>query len=124
MLVAIWIAVVLGLLLWSALGWGLYTLLALDQQWLGDLKPLLDRVPFGPWLEQAVPGWRALAEWSIDAVQVALGALGAAAPVAVWAVWGVGTLGLVGAGALLSLIVVLLRDKPARGTPGVGTGGA
>lgn len=112
MLTAIWILVVLGLALWSLLGWGLYTLLAMDQQWLGDLKPLLDEVPFGHWLDHWVPGWQALAGLSIDAVQWLLGWLGAAAPVAVWMIWGAGTLALVSVGALLSLAVALLSDKP------------
>ena len=115
MLIAIWILVLLGLALWSLLGWGLYALLSMDQQWLGDLKPLLDEVPFGHWLDQWVPGWQALAEVAIDALQWLLGWLGAAAPVAVWMVWGAGTLVLVSGGALLSLLVVLLRDKPRPG---------
>ena len=68
--------------------------------------------PGGAWLERWIPGWQALAELSIEAVQLALGWLGAAAPIVVWAVWGVGTLVMVGSGALLSLIVVLLREKP------------
>ena len=43
MLIAIWVFVALGVALWSLVGWGLYELLRLDhQQWLGDLKPLLD----------------------------------------------------------------------------------
>lgn len=113
MLIAIWVLVGIGVAVWSLLGWGLYGLLSLDhQQWLGDLKPLIDQVPGGAWLEQWFPGWQALAELTIEAVQLALGWLGAAAPVVVWAVWGVGTLLLVGCGALLSLIVALLRDKP------------
>lgn len=113
MLIALWIFVGLGVALWSLLGWGLYALLSLDhQQWLGDLKPLIDQIPGGAWLERWIPGWQALAELSIEAVQLALGWLGAAAPIVVWAVWGVGTLLLVGGGAVLSLIIVLLRDKP------------
>ena len=113
MLIAIWIFVTLGIGLWSLMGWALYTLLALDHQWLGDLKPLLDQVPWGAQLERWLPGWQALAELAIDAVQWALGWLGAAAPVVVWAVWGLGVLLLAGAGAVLSLIVALLRDKSA-----------
>jgi len=112
MLIAIWILVALSVTLWSLLGWGLYALLALEHQWLGDLKPLLDQVPFGRWLEQWVPGWQALAVWSIDAVQWLLGWMGAAAPIVVWAVWGAGTMTLVAGGALLSLGVVLLQDRP------------
>lgn len=111
MLGAIWILVAIGLTLWSALGWGLYQLLRLDHAWLGDLKPLLEQVPWGAWLEQWVPGWQAMTELAIDAVQLALGSLGTAAPVVVWVVWGVGTMLIVGAGALLSLSVVLLRDR-------------
>ena len=113
MLTAIWIFVAVGLALWSALGWGLYQLLRLDHAWLGDLKPLLEQVPYGAWLDHWVPGWQAMTELAIDAVQLALGSLGAAAPIVVWVVWGVGTMAIVGGGALLSLGVVLLRDKPA-----------
>ena len=118
MLIAIWVFVALGVALWSLVGWGLYELLRLDhQQWLGDLKPLLDQVPFGAWLDAWVPGWQALAELAIDTVQWTLGWMGGAAPVVVWAVWGVGTIFMAGAGALLSLLVVLLRDKrPAAAT--------
>lgn len=113
MLIAIWILVALGVAVWSLLGWGLYSLLALDhQQWLGDLKPLLEQVPFGVWLDRWMPGWQALAALAIDSVQWALGWLGGAAPVVVWAVWGLGTLAMVAGGGLLSLLVVLLRDKP------------
>lgn len=113
MLIAIWIVVTLGVALWSLLGWGLYALLSVDHQhWLGDLKPLLEQVPFGAWLDAWMPGWQALAELAIDSVQWALGWMGGAAPVVVWAVWGVGTLLMVGGGAFLSLVVVLLRDKP------------
>jgi hypothetical protein len=118
MLGFIWIVVLGGLALWSLLGWGLYRLLSMDQAWLGDLRPLIDSVPFGGWLDRWLPGWQALVELAVDAVQIALGALGAAAPVVVWAVWGVGVLVLVGGGALLSLVVVLLRDAPPRRAPG------
>lgn len=112
MLTALWIFVGFGVLLWSLMGWGLHALLSLDhQQWLGDLKPLLDQVPYGEWLERWVPGWQALAELSIDAVQWALGWMGAAAPVVVWVIWGLGTLLMVGAGAVTSMIIVMLRDK-------------
>ena len=113
MLTALWIFVGFGVLLWSLMGWGLHALLSLDhQQWLGDLKPLLDQVPYGAWLERWVPGWQALAELSIDAVQWALGWMGAAAPIVVWVIWGLGTLLMVGAGAVTSMIIVMLRDKP------------
>lgn len=113
MLTAIWILVALGVTVWSLLGWGLYSLLALDhQQWLGELRPLLEQVPLSDWLDRWIPGWQALAELAIGSLQWLLGWLGGTAPILVWVVWGVGTLALVAGGALLSLIVVLLRDKP------------
>lgn len=117
MLVTLWIVVGVGVALWSLLGWGAYELLSTDPAWLGDVRLLLDRVPFADLLAHWVPGWRALAEFVLDALQWALGGLNAAAPVVAWAVWGVGTLVLVGAGALLSLLVALLRDKPAPARP-------
>ncbi|MEO7244701.1 MAG: hypothetical protein ABIX12_06105 [Rubrivivax sp.] len=122
MIAAIWIGVGLALLLWSLLGWGLFQLLTQPHQWLGDLQPLLDEVPFGAWLDHWLPGWQALVSLAVEAVQMALGVLGAAAPVVAWAVWGVGTLVLVGLGALASMIVALVRGpatprRPA-GPPG------
>ena len=120
MLTFIWLAVLSGVALWSLLGWGLYRLLAMDHAWLGEMQPLIDRVPFGPWLDQWVPGWQALVEFAVDAVKVGLDALGAAAPVAVWLVWGAGTLALVGFGAVLSLVVVVLRDKASSRAAGAG----
>ena len=112
MLTAIWIIVGLCVLLWSLLGWGLQALLSLEHQWLGDLKPLLDEVPFGDWLDRFVPGWQVMVELTIDMLQWVLGWMGATAPVVVWVVWGLGVFLLVGTGAVLSLIVALLRDKP------------
>ena len=113
MLAALWIFVGFGILLWSLMAWGVHTLLSRDrQQWLGDLRPLLDEVPHGALLERWIPGWRVLAELAIDAVQWSLGWMGAAAPVAVWVVWGLGTLLMAGAGAATSRLIVMLRDKP------------
>jgi hypothetical protein len=117
MVLAIWIVVGLAVGLWSLLGWGLYSLLTLEQQWLGELEPLLGQVPFGAWLDLWVPGWQALAAVTIDAVQWTLGWVGAAAPVAVWLVWGGGTLVMVAGGALLTVLVVLLRERPRPARP-------
>lgn len=110
MITAIWIFVLALAGLWSLASWGLYALLSLDNQWLGDLKPLLEQVPFSAWLDRWVPGWQAVTELAIDAVQLALGSLGAAAPVVVWVVWGVGVLVLSAIGGLVSLLVLLLRE--------------
>ena len=117
MIAAIWIFVLALTALWSLSSWGLYQLLSLDNQWLGELKPLMAQVPFADFLDRWVPGWQSLVALSIDAVQLALGSLGAAAPVVVWVVWGVGTIALVGTGTILSLIVALLRDKSEAAAP-------
>lgn len=117
MITAIWIFVLALLGLWSLVFWGLYSLLSMDQAWLGELKPMLDRVPMADGLDRWVPGWQALAELAIDAVQWALGVLGGAAPTIVGVVWGVGTLALVAVGALLSLLVALLSDRDDAGRP-------
>ena len=120
MIAAIWIGVAVALVLWSLLGWGLYRLLVQPHAWLGELQPLLDQVPFGDWLDRWLPGWQALAELTIDTVQMALGALGAAAPLVAWGVWGLGTLALVGLGALASLVVALVREpRPVDAAPPV-----
>jgi len=115
LLLAIWIAVGLGVALWSLLGWGLYALLTADPaRWLGDLQSLIDDLPFGDVLDAWVPGWQALVSTTIEAVQWALGWAGTSAPVVVWAVWGLGTLVMAGAGGLASLAVVLLREPPPK----------
>lgn len=111
MIAALWIFVLALLGLWSLVFWGLHSLLSMDQAWLGELKPMLERVPMADWLDRWVPGWQTLAELAIDAVQWVLGVLGGAAPTVVWLVWGVGTLALVAVGALLSLLVTLLSDR-------------
>ena len=73
MITAIWIFVIALFSLWSLTSWGLYQLLALDNQWLGELKPLLERVPFAEWLDRWVPGWQALVELSIDLGAIPVG---------------------------------------------------
>lgn len=119
MLTALWFFVGFGVLLWSLMAWGLHALLSQDhQQWLGDLKPLLAEVPWGDLLERWIPGWRVLAGFAIETVQWVLGWMGAAAPVAVWLVWGLGTMLMAGAGAVTSLLIVMLRDKPRASAAG------
>jgi len=117
MIALIWLVVLLGLALWSLLGWGLYRLLTLDQAWLGDLGAVIQSMPLGHWLETWVPGWRPLVELAVDALQGLLSALGGAAPVLVWALWGSGTMAMVVVGAGLSVLVARWQDRhPAAGS--------
>jgi len=117
MIIAIWIFAFLGLVAWSLVSWGLYALLSLDPAGLDDLKQLVDRIPFGELLSQWLPGWQELLRAGISLTQSALGWVGGAARLVVWVVWAVGALLLAGSGGLLTLMVVLLRDKPKPATP-------
>jgi len=110
--IAIWIIVALALGLWSLLAWGVATLLGIDPSWVGDLRPLIDKMPFASLLDVWVPGWQALARGLIEATQTLLGWVGSGASVVVWLVWGAGALVVLGAGALLSLIVKLVAKVP------------
>lgn len=113
MLIAVWILVVLLLGLWSVASWGLYELLRLDPSRLGELKPLVDRIPFGDWLGQWLPGWDGMLRGLIDLGQVLLGWLGSAAPLIVGVVWAGGALLLLAFGGVLSLVVALIRRAAA-----------
>lgn len=116
MQIAIWTVTAIVLGLWTLLAWGTAALLGADSAWVGDIRPLIDRVPFGSWLDIWVPGWQAMAHAMIEVTQATLGWLGAHAGWVVWLVWGGGALILVGAAALLSLIVVLVK-KTTRPMP-------
>ena len=105
----IWLCTLFFLALWSVAAWGLHALLGMDPSWVGDLKPLIDSIPYGAVIDAWVPGWRELLQTLVDLTQVLLGAVGTAAPWLVGAVWFVGALLLLGAGALGSGIVALMR---------------
>ena len=110
--VAIWIIVALSLGFWSVMAWALHALLSHGSGWFADLVALADRWPQAVWIDAWIPGWRELLHAALDLTRQALGWLGDAAPWAVWALWGMGALFAVGCGALMSLIVALLRPKP------------
>lgn len=107
--IAIWIVVALGLALWTLTAWGLQALLGLDPNWVGDLKPLVAQLPFGPWLDNLLPGWQGLLVTTMDLLRTLLGWAGGAGQVVVWVVWAVGAGLAVLGGALLSLLVRLGR---------------
>lgn len=119
MIIAIWIITALLLALWSAAAWGLHALLAGGVAWLGELEPLLRRIPYSDVVERWIPGWIDALKLAVELMQQALGWLGGAAPVLVWVVWALGALALLGVAALLSLVVALVRKStpPAGGTP-------
>lgn len=120
MIAAIWIITLVLLGLWALVGWALHALLASGVAWVGDLKPLLDRIPFAAWIEQWVPGWQDAIRLALDLMQAMLGWLGGAAPVLVWVVWGIGTVLLLGFSLLLTLVVALVQKNsppsPAKAT--------
>jgi len=118
MIIAIWIVAVLLLALWSVAGWSLHVLLVSGVQWVGDLKPLLERIPFAAFIERWVPGWQDAIRATLDLMQSLLGWLGGAAPVLVWVVWGMGAVLLLGFALLLSLVVALVRKSSPPPTPG------
>ena len=92
MIAFIWIVAALGLVVWSLVAWGLYRLLVLDPTWLGELGPLIDKVPFADWLDVWVPGWQQLLRFGIEITESLLGWLGGAAPWVVGVTWASGAL--------------------------------
>lgn len=113
----VWILTLLALGLWSLLAWGTHVVLTLDPAVVGNLKPLVEQIPYGALIDQWVPGWQALLTATIDLTQSMLGWLGGAAGVIVWIVWGLGALLVVGGGVVGSVIVALVR-KGARAAGG------
>jgi predicted PurR-regulated permease PerM len=115
MLAAIWIVAVIGIALWSLIAWGLHRVLTLDPQWVGDLEPLIDRIPYADVIERWVPGWRDILRAAIDMTQTVLEHAGDYVPWLVGLIWGAGTLAIAGLAVVFSLLVVLLRDarRPA-----------
>jgi hypothetical protein len=122
-LIALWILTLFALGLWSLTAWGLHAVLTLDAARLGDLKPLIDQIPYGALISQWLPGWQDWLRASIDLTQMLLGWVGGAAPVIVWVLWGVGTIGLLIVAVVLTFIIRRLwgRSSPPGGSgrPGV-----
>lgn len=101
MKIAIWIIAALCLGLWSLLAWAIAAVLGLDPNWVNDLKPLVQQVPYADVLEQWIPGWQPMLLATLDLTRTLLGWAGGAGVVVVWVLWAVG------AGLLLLLAVVL-----------------
>lgn len=117
---AIWLIALVCLGLWSLLAWALAALLGVDPAWLGDLEPLLARVPYADVIEAWVPGWQALAASLLQLSQALLRWLGDLGPWLVLALWSLGAACIIGTGALLSFVVVLVRRAGRRSSPATG----
>jgi hypothetical protein len=109
MIIAIWIVALLGLALWSLLAWGLNAALNIDPSRLQDLKPLIERIPYGDFLGEWLPNWQAMLAALVDLSQTLLSWVGSAAPWLVAALWGLGAVVILGLAGLGSLAVVLIR---------------
>jgi hypothetical protein len=119
MQIAIWLITAIVLALWSLAGWGLYQLVASGAQLIGDLKPLIDQIPYAAIVEQWIPGWQDMLKLMLDLLQSLLSWLGGAAPVLVWLVWAVGTgLVLVIAGVLSLAVALIRKSMPPAQPPG------
>lgn len=105
----IWLLAGLGLALWTLLAWGVASLFGLDLSNIGDLRPVLDGLPFVWVLDAGLPGWRELLLVLVELSQTLLAWAGTAGAVVVWVAWAVGAALIVGGAALLSLAVALIR---------------
>jgi hypothetical protein len=119
---ALWLFTLFVLGLWSLTAWGLHAVLTLDATRLGDLKPLVDQIPYGALIDQWIPGWQDWLRASIDLTQWLLGMVGGAAPVIVWLLWGLGSLVVLGVAVVLTVVIKLIRRKspptpPTAGAP-------
>ncbi len=119
--IAIWLLCAFVLALWTLTAWGLATLLGMDPSWVGELKPLVQQIPYADLIERWLPGWQALLLSLMDLTRELLGWAGGAGRWIVWALWGVGALLLAGTAAVLSLAVALVRrastPRPAPAAP-------
>ena len=113
----IWFLAACGLALWTLLAWGVASLFGIDLGTVGDLRPVLDGLPFVWVLDAGLPGWRELLLAMLQLAQALLAWAGGAGVVVVWIGWGLGATVIVGAAALLSLAVVLLRRGARAAVP-------
>jgi hypothetical protein len=115
MVTFVWILAFIAIGLWTLVAWALHALLGLDvTALLGDLRPLIQDMPYGSVIEQWVPGWQALLHSLLSLVQTLLGWLGGAAGVIVVIIWALGAAVVVGVAALLTVIIRLVRKDAAR----------
>ncbi|MCE2914406.1 MAG: hypothetical protein ACOVOT_02670 [Rubrivivax sp.] len=118
----IWILALVVLALWTATAWAVHALLSVDPSWVGDLAPLLDKVPFAGWLDAYLPGWDVVLSGSLSVAQSLLSAAGGIGLWIVWVLWALVAFVIVAGAVLLSVIVMLVR-KASSGTGGAGGAG-
>jgi hypothetical protein len=107
--IAIWVLAAIGLALWTLAAWGIASLFGMDLSWSGDLRALLDQIPFVAAIDPWLPGWRELVLVMLELTRTLLGWAGGAGAVVVWIVWGLGAAVIVGGAALVSVAVALIR---------------
>ncbi len=111
MMIATWLAALFATALWSLSCWGVHALLTIDSTRVQELKPLIERIPYGETLELWLPGWQTLLQFAIDLTQGLLAGVASAAPWLVWVVWGAGMAVIVLIAGLASLLIVLVRKE-------------
>lgn len=117
MMIVIWAVVLLLLVFWSLLAWGLHALVQGDMPGLDGATNWLASTPLAIW----VPEWRNWLDWSADMLQQ----MGAWLPTAVIVGWAIGVFMLLGLGVLASFMVWLLRRATRNpGTAPLTTGGS
>jgi hypothetical protein len=114
----IWILAFIALALWTATAWAVHALLSVDPAWVGDLAPLLDKVPFAAWLDTWIPSWDAVLSGSLELVQTLLKAAGGIGLWVVWVMWALVAFVIVAGAALLSVVVALVRKASGGVRPG------
>lgn len=117
MIIAIWIVILLLVGLWTLGAWAMAALLGADAGWVDRVQMWLVDAPFGDWLDAWVPGWMMATQAMLDALQALLVWLGGATPWLVGVVWLFGALALLGLGAVLTLIVALIRRSTSAPRP-------
>lgn len=117
MMIATWLAALFAAALWSLTCWGVHALLTIDSTRVQELKPLIERIPYGETLELWIPGWQTLLQFAIDLTQGLLAGIAGAAPWLVWVVWGAGMAVIVLIAGLASLLIVLVRKESKASQP-------
>jgi hypothetical protein len=112
MMIFLWICTLFTLGIWSFAAWALHALLTLDAGQIGNLKPLIDQIPYAEVLSHWLPGFQDVLRFMIDMTQVMLGWVGSAAPVIAWVVWGLGAAVIVLVAIALSFLVRLISKTP------------
>jgi hypothetical protein len=119
MMIALWVLTLFTLGVWSFAAWALHALLTLDASRLGDLKPLIDQIPYADAISAWIPGFQDLLRLMVDATQWSLSWLGSAAPVIAWVVWGLGVAVILLVALALTVLIRVIRKSSGGSGPQV-----